>query len=359
MAVQVTMDKPFTGAVFAKMRYESCKVDVNNANSATLLLGFPPDFSGQTGFPSFNGGCSGGGCGPPGGNGGYGGGGGGNLGFGSVSSGSYGGGGGGGGGGYAPPVSSGYGGGAPPSSGYGGAPPAQPYRKRIKRQDSLEELDEDESTDELRSSAHEVLASVDGTPEPIQQPQDQPLPNAEFRARPTGAAQNPQQIPTDQIPPNLNRGPPEIALSQDPNAPQIAESLDVVPSGYRGPVQQGPPSFGPPPPHFAPPSPHFINPQPSIGGGHGPQVSYGGSGYGGGDGGYGGGYGGYGALPPARDCGVTDNGNGTITATVVIQTNQFGIPGLVTSMDQLYQVSCDYSKLRGAKILTNASLNVK
>ena len=39
-----------------------------------------------------------------------------------------------------------------------------------------------------------------------------------------------------------------------------------------------------------------------------------------------------------RDCGLIDADNGTYQATVVIQTNNLGIPGLVTSMDQIYEV---------------------
>ncbi len=50
--------------------------------------------------------------------------------------------------------------------------------------------------------------------------------------------------------------------------------------------------------------------------------------------------------------------NGTYKSTVVVQTNNLGIPGLVTSMDQIYEVSCDYSTLLGGKIRAGANLNV-
>jgi hypothetical protein len=39
-----------------------------------------------------------------------------------------------------------------------------------------------------------------------------------------------------------------------------------------------------------------------------------------------------------RDCGLQDMDNGTYKTVVVVQTNNLGIPGLVTSMDQLYEV---------------------
>lgn len=59
-----------------------------------------------------------------------------------------------------------------------------------------------------------------------------------------------------------------------------------------------------------------------------------------------------------RDCGLVDMNNGTYHTTVVIQTNNLGIPGLVTSMDQIYDVSCDYSSMLGGKISTAANMTV-
>jgi hypothetical protein len=59
-----------------------------------------------------------------------------------------------------------------------------------------------------------------------------------------------------------------------------------------------------------------------------------------------------------RDCGLTDMGNGTYRTTVVVQTNNLGIPGLVTSMDQIYEVACDYSSMLGGKISTAANMTV-
>uniref|UniRef100_A0A1I8BYM1 PAN domain protein n=1 Tax=Meloidogyne hapla TaxID=6305 RepID=A0A1I8BYM1_MELHA len=38
-----------------------------------------------------------------------------------------------------------------------------------------------------------------------------------------------------------------------------------------------------------------------------------------------------------RDCGLQDMDNGTYKTVIVVQTNNLGIPGLVTSMDQLYE----------------------
>uniref|UniRef100_A0A7E4VYW4 ZP domain-containing protein n=1 Tax=Panagrellus redivivus TaxID=6233 RepID=A0A7E4VYW4_PANRE len=59
-----------------------------------------------------------------------------------------------------------------------------------------------------------------------------------------------------------------------------------------------------------------------------------------------------------RECGLVDMDNGTYKTTVVVQTNNLGIPGLVTSMDQLYEVSCDYSSMLGGKITAAANLSV-
>jgi hypothetical protein len=59
-----------------------------------------------------------------------------------------------------------------------------------------------------------------------------------------------------------------------------------------------------------------------------------------------------------RECGLIDMDNGTYKTTVVVQTNNLGIPGLVTSMDQLYEVSCDYSSMLGGKITAAANLSV-
>ncbi|PIO70567.1 PAN domain protein [Teladorsagia circumcincta] len=50
--------------------------------------------------------------------------------------------------------------------------------------------------------------------------------------------------------------------------------------------------------------------------------------------------------------------NGTYKTTVVIQTNNLGIPGLVTSMDQLYEVSCDYSSMLGGKVQAGYNMTV-
>ena len=60
----------------------------------------------------------------------------------------------------------------------------------------------------------------------------------------------------------------------------------------------------------------------------------------------------------SRDCGLIDMLNGTYRATVVIQTNNLGIPGLVTSMDQLYEVSCDYSSMLGGKVQAGYNMTV-
>jgi len=59
-----------------------------------------------------------------------------------------------------------------------------------------------------------------------------------------------------------------------------------------------------------------------------------------------------------RECGLIDMDNGTYRTTVVVQTNNLGIPGLVTSMDQLYEVSCDYSSMLGGKVKAAADLTV-
>ncbi|KHJ75136.1 zona pellucida-like domain protein, partial [Oesophagostomum dentatum] len=60
----------------------------------------------------------------------------------------------------------------------------------------------------------------------------------------------------------------------------------------------------------------------------------------------------------SRDCGLIDMLNGTYKTTVVIQTNNLGIPGLVTSMDQLYEVSCDYSSMLGGKVQAGYNMTV-
>ncbi|CAD5206096.1 unnamed protein product [Bursaphelenchus okinawaensis] len=59
-----------------------------------------------------------------------------------------------------------------------------------------------------------------------------------------------------------------------------------------------------------------------------------------------------------RDCGIQDMNNGTYKTTVVVQTNNLGIPGLVTSMDQIYEISCDYSSMLGGKVTTAANMTV-
>ncbi|KAK6050514.1 hypothetical protein COOONC_11982, partial [Cooperia oncophora] len=63
-------------------------------------------------------------------------------------------------------------------------------------------------------------------------------------------------------------------------------------------------------------------------------------------------------APESRDCGLIDMLNGTYKTTVVIQTNNLGIPGLVTSMDQLYEVSCDYSSMLGGKVQAGYNMTV-
>ncbi|GMT28150.1 hypothetical protein PFISCL1PPCAC_19447 [Pristionchus fissidentatus] len=59
-----------------------------------------------------------------------------------------------------------------------------------------------------------------------------------------------------------------------------------------------------------------------------------------------------------RDCGLIDLLNGTYKTTVVVQTNNLGIPGLVTSMDQLYEISCDYSAMLGGKVQAGYNMTV-
>ena len=58
-------------------------------------------------------------------------------------------------------------------------------------------------------------------------------------------------------------------------------------------------------------------------------------------------------------CGRSFQADGKYGATVVVQANNLGIPGLVTSMDKLYEVSCDYSSMIGGKITAKANINVK
>ncbi|KRY19222.1 Uncharacterized protein T12_6027, partial [Trichinella patagoniensis] len=41
MKVKVTKESPFTGAVFVKMKYDTCRVEVKDSNMAMLHLGFP------------------------------------------------------------------------------------------------------------------------------------------------------------------------------------------------------------------------------------------------------------------------------------------------------------------------------
>ncbi|VDK88808.1 unnamed protein product [Litomosoides sigmodontis] len=64
------------------------------------------------------------------------------------------------------------------------------------------------------------------------------------------------------------------------------------------------------------------------------------------------------AVELQRDCGVQDMNNGTYKSTVVVQTNNLGIPGLVTSMDQIFEVSCDYSSMLGGKVTAGANLTI-
>ncbi|KAI3420261.1 hypothetical protein GPALN_003577 [Globodera pallida] len=60
-----------------------------------------------------------------------------------------------------------------------------------------------------------------------------------------------------------------------------------------------------------------------------------------------------------RDCGLVDMDNGTYKTVVVVQTNNLGIPGLVTSMDQLYEISCNYSSMLGGKVIAAANLSLQ
>lgn len=59
-----------------------------------------------------------------------------------------------------------------------------------------------------------------------------------------------------------------------------------------------------------------------------------------------------------KSCGLTEIENGKYKSTVVIQTNNLGIPGLVTSTDQIYEIGCDYSSMLGGKITTAANMTV-
>lgn len=60
----------------------------------------------------------------------------------------------------------------------------------------------------------------------------------------------------------------------------------------------------------------------------------------------------------ARDCGLVDLDNGSYKSTIVVQTNNLGIPGLVTSMDQIYEISCNYSSMLGGKVVAAANMTV-
>ncbi|KFD57899.1 hypothetical protein M514_01132 [Trichuris suis] len=62
---------------------------------------------------------------------------------------------------------------------------------------------------------------------------------------------------------------------------------------------------------------------------------------------------------PIRDCGLVEFNNGTYKAVVVVQTNNLGIPGLVTSMDEIYEVTCDYSSVQAKKVQTEAQLRAE
>ncbi|CDW56151.1 PAN 1 and Zona pellucida domain containing protei n [Trichuris trichiura] len=80
---------------------------------------------------------------------------------------------------------------------------------------------------------------------------------------------------------------------------------------------------------------------------------------------------------PIRDCGLVEfvslfpttrtfsiklffiKNNGTYKAVVVVQTNNLGIPGLVTSMDEIYEVTCDYSSVQAKKVQTEAQLHAE
>uniref|UniRef100_A0A0N4ZNC4 Apple domain-containing protein n=1 Tax=Parastrongyloides trichosuri TaxID=131310 RepID=A0A0N4ZNC4_PARTI len=61
---------------------------------------------------------------------------------------------------------------------------------------------------------------------------------------------------------------------------------------------------------------------------------------------------------PEKSCGITEIENGKYKSTVVVQTNNLGIPGLVTSTDQIYEIGCDYSSMLGGKITTAANMTV-
>ncbi|VDO92676.1 unnamed protein product [Soboliphyme baturini] len=62
---------------------------------------------------------------------------------------------------------------------------------------------------------------------------------------------------------------------------------------------------------------------------------------------------------PVHDCGITDLRNGTFRATVVVQANSLGIPGLVTSMDEVYEVACDYTSIASSNAVVRKGLHVE
>ena len=48
-----------------------------------------------------------------------------------------------------------------------------------------------------------------------------------------------------------------------------------------------------------------------------------------------------------------------IKATIVVQSNNMGIPGLVTAADKIYEVKCNYGSMIGDKQTSSAQLNVQ
>ena len=42
-----------------------------------------------------------------------------------------------------------------------------------------------------------------------------------------------------------------------------------------------------------------------------------------------------------------------------MQSNNLGIPGLVTSMDDIYEVTCDYSEMLGRKVDAVSGVHVE
>ncbi|KRZ92652.1 Uncharacterized protein T08_13896, partial [Trichinella sp. T8] len=59
---------------------------------------------------------------------------------------------------------------------------------------------------------------------------------------------------------------------------------------------------------------------------------------------------------PIRDCGLVEF---VSFINVIFNNNNLGIPGLVTSQDDIYEVSCDYSSVQAKKVQTQAKLRVE